>query len=282
MQPTFPEGGFVVGILTIAGSDSGGGAGIQADIKAISANGGYAMSVVTAVTAQNTRAVLAAFDLPTEIVRAQLEAVFDDFEIAAVKTGMLSSAAIVETVADALRRFDAKNLVVDPVMISKSGYPLLRGDAIEAVRARLLPLADVVTPNVHEAQLLSGRTIRTLADAREAAKAILDDGPRAVVLKGGHLDAEAEAVDLLYDGETYETFSSPRFETRNTHGTGCTYSAALATFLGRGLPLPKAVAEAKAYIAGAIRHAPDIGHGHGPTHHFWRFDPDIDEEVCSG
>ncbi|MDA1192575.1 MAG: bifunctional hydroxymethylpyrimidine kinase/phosphomethylpyrimidine kinase [Candidatus Poribacteria bacterium] len=256
-------------ILTIAGSDSGGGAGIQGDIKAISANGGYAMSVITAITAQNTVAVTDAFDLPTSIIRAQLDAVYDDFEVAAVKTGMLSSVEIIETVAAALERYGARNLVVDPVMISKSGYALLRDDAIDAVKTRLLPLARVVTPNAHEAELLAGITVRTLDDAREAARRIREYGCEAVVVKGGHLEDTRESVDVLFDGETFREFRAERIDTPHTHGTGCAYSAALATFLGRGDDLPTAVEKAKAYITGAIRHAPGLGRGHGPTHHFW-------------
>jgi hydroxymethylpyrimidine/phosphomethylpyrimidine kinase len=257
-------------ILTVAGSDSGGGAGIQADIKAISANGAYAMSVITAVTAQNTRAVTAAHALPIELIRAQFDAIFDDFDVAAVKTGMLASREITECVAGLLLGRDAPNVVVDPVMISKSGHHLLPPDAVDVLRTRLLPCARVVTPNAHEAALLSGIEPRTAADAREAARRIMDSGCGAVLVKGGHLDDEPRAVDVLYDGVDFEEFASDRIETTRTHGTGCTYSAALATFLGQGCDLVSAVAAAKEYITGAIVHAPQIGHGHSPTHHFWR------------
>ena len=257
-------------ILTIAGSDSGGGAGIQADIKAISANGGYAMSVVTAVTAQNTRAVTALHVLPASLIEAQLGAVFGDFDVAAVKTGMLASSEIVACVADFLGARDAPNVVVDPVMISKSGHSLLAEDAVASLRDRLLPLARVVTPNAHEAALLAGIDLRCVPDAREAARRIMDFGCAAVIVKGGHLDDEPRAVDVLYDGSRFEEFAADRVETTRTHGTGCTYSAALATFLGQGADLVTAVSQAKEYITGAIANAPDIGHGHGPTHHFWR------------
>jgi len=257
-------------ILTIAGSDSGGGAGIQADIKAISANGGYAMSVVTAVTAQNTRGVAAALDLPTSLVHAQLEAVFSDFNVAAAKTGMLSSSAIVACVADYLADA-APVLVVDPVMVSTSGHALLADEAVETLKGCLIPLACVVTPNVHEARLLSGVDVRRGADAREAARRIMDLGCGAVIVKGGHLDDDARAVDVLYDGSDFHEFGVDRIPTTRTHGTGCTYSAALATFLGQGSELVAAVAAAKEYITGAIANAADIGGGHGPTHHFWRF-----------
>ena len=257
-------------ILTVAGSDSGGGAGIQADIKAISANGGYAMSVVTAVTAQNTRGVTMAHSLPTSLIRAQFEAIFDDFDVAAVKTGMLASIDIVACVGYLLSAAAAPNVVVDPVMISKSGHPLLPADAVETLQACVLPAARIVTPNAHEAALLSGVAPRTAADAREAARRIMDFGCGAVLVKGGHLDDEPRAVDVLYDGVDFEEFASDRIDTTRTHGTGCTYSAALATFLGQGADLIAAVAAAKGYITGAIAHAPQIGHGHGPTHHFWR------------
>src|SRR3989441_6315175 len=190
-------------VLTIAGSDSGGGAGIQADIKAMSANGVFAMSVITAVTAQNTEEVTEVFELPTSIIAAQIDAVFDDFEVAAVKTGMLSSAEIVKIVAKMLRPQKVANLVVDPVMVSKSGHPLLKPDAIEAVIKQLIPLALVVTPNIHEAQQLSGVEIKTLADARQAAKIIHKIGCRNVLIKGGHLLAD-RGTDLLYDGKFFE------------------------------------------------------------------------------
>jgi len=255
-------------VLTIAGSDSGGGAGIQADIKAMSANGVFAMSVITAITAQNTEEVTEVFDLPPSIIAAQIDAVFDDFDVAAVKTGMLSSASIVETIAKMLKPQEVANLVVDPVMISKSGHSLLNPDAIEAVKKQLFPLAILVTPNVHEAQQLSGIQITSLADARRAAKVIHGFGCKHVLIKGGHLLAE-RATDLLYDGRFFNVFKGEFIDTPHTHGTGCTYASAIAAQLARGKPITDAVAAAKTYVTEAIRHGLAIGHGAGPTNHFY-------------
>jgi hydroxymethylpyrimidine/phosphomethylpyrimidine kinase len=258
-------------VLTIAGSDSGGGAGIQADIKAMSANGVFAMSVITAITAQNTEEVTEVFELPTSIIAAQIDAVFDDFEVAAVKTGMLSSTAIVDIVARMLKPQNVTNLVVDPVMISKSGHPLLKPDAIEAVKQRLFPLALVVTPNVHEAQQLSGIEIKNLADARRAAKVIHGFGCKHVLIKGGHLLAE-RATDLLYDGRFFNVFKGAYIDTPHTHGTGCTFASAIAAHLARGKSVSDAVQTAKTYLTEAIRHSLAIGHGQGPTNHFYFLD----------
>jgi hydroxymethylpyrimidine/phosphomethylpyrimidine kinase len=255
-------------VLTIAGSDSGGGAGIQADIKALSANGVFAMSAITAITAQNTEEVTEVFELPLSIIAAQIDAIFDDFEVAAVKTGMLSSTAIVEMVAARLKSQHVAHLVVDPVMISKSGYPLLQPEAVEAVKTRLFPLALIVTPNVQEAQHLSGIEITSLADARRAAKAIHGLGCKHVVIKGGHLLSE-RATDLLYDGRFFNVLKGEYIDTKHTHGTGCTFASALTAHLARGRPVLDAVQAAKAYVTEAIRHSLAIGHGHGPTDHFY-------------
>jgi hydroxymethylpyrimidine/phosphomethylpyrimidine kinase len=255
-------------VLTIAGSDSGGGAGIQADIKAMSANGVFAMSVITAITAQNTEEVTDVFELPPSVIAAQIDAVFDDFEVAAVKTGMLSSSAIVETVARMLKPQEVVNLVVDPVMIAKSGHSLLKPDAIEAVKKQLFPLALVVTPNVHEAQQLSGIKITSLAEARRAAKVIHGFGCKYVLIKGGHLLAE-RATDLLYDGRFFNVFKGEFIETPHTHGTGCTFASAMAAHLARGRSVVDAVQAAKTYVTEAIRHSLAIGHGSGPTNHFY-------------
>lgn len=259
-------------ILTIAGSDSGGGAGIQADVKAIAANGGYAVTALTSVTAQNTLGVFRADDLSPDAVRAQLDAIFADFPVAAAKTGMLPSSEVVACVVEVFHRVLCPPLVVDPVIAAKSGYRLSRDDAVEAMKRLLFPLATVVTPNVEEAALLTGRRIVTIDDARDVALALVDAGCRAVVVKGGHLPLET-ATDLLYDGTTFHLFSGERLSTRSTHGTGCTFSAALATFLGRGFALSDAVAEAKAYVREAIRHGLPLGRGNGPTNHFWRWFP---------
>jgi hydroxymethylpyrimidine/phosphomethylpyrimidine kinase len=255
-------------VLTIAGSDSGGGAGIQADIKAMSANGVFAMSVITAITAQNTEEVTEVFELPPTVIAAQIDAVFDDFDVAAVKTGMLSSASIVETVAKMLTPQQIGNLVVDPVMISKSGHSLLKPDAMEAVKKQLLPLSLLVTPNVHEAQQLSGIEITSLADARRAAKVIHGFGCKHVLIKGGHLLAE-RATDLLYDGRFFNVFKGEFIETPHTHGTGCTYASAIAAHLARGKTITDAIQAAKSYVTEAIRHSLAIGHGSGPTNHFY-------------
>ncbi len=255
-------------VLTIAGSDSGGGAGIQADLKALSANGVYGLSVITSITAQNTRGVTAVHDLPLSIVEAQLDALFDDFEIAAVKTGMLSSAPIVDAVSRALARHRAANLVVDPVMVAKSGHPLLRQDAVDHLKASLIPQALLVTPNIPEAEQLAGMTIATLADARQAAKLIHKMGCRHVLIKGGHALTE-RATDLLYDGKFFNIYKGEYIDTPHTHGTGCTYASAIAAQLARGKALPDAVQAAKTYVTEAIRHSLAIGRGKGPTDHFY-------------
>jgi hydroxymethylpyrimidine/phosphomethylpyrimidine kinase len=245
-------------VLTIAGSDSGGGAGIQADIKAMSANGVFAMSAITAITAQNTEEVTDVLELPISIIAAQIDAVFDDFDVAAVKTGMLSSTAIVEVVAKLLKPQNVTNLVVDPVMISKTGHALLK----------LFPLALLVTPNLHEAQQLSGIEIKTLADARRAAKVIHKFGCKYVLIKGGHLPAE-RAIDLLYDGNFFNVFRGEFIDTPHTHGTGCTFASAIAAHLARGKSVNDAVQTAKIYLTEALRHSLAIGHGTGPTNHFY-------------
>lgn len=258
-------------VLTIAGSDSGGGAGIQADIKAMSANGVFAMSVITAITAQNTEEVTDVFELPPATVAAQIDAVFDDFDVAAVKTGMLSSAAVVDVVATMLKLQNVANLVVDPVMISKSGQSLLKPDAIDTLKTRLFPLALLVTPNVHEAQQLSGIEIKSLSDARRAAKVIHGFGCKQVLIKGGHLLAE-QATDLLYDGRFFNVFKGEFIETPHTHGTGCTFASAIAAHLAQGKSVVDSIQTAKAYLTEAIRHGLAIGHGHGPTDHFYFLD----------
>lgn len=255
-------------ILTIAGSDSGGGAGIQADIKAISANGGFAMSAITSITAQNTVSVTDAFDLPIQLIEAQLDAVFSDFDVVSVKTGMLSSSMIVEAVARKLRQYKPKSIVVDPVMISKSKFPLLKAEAINSLRHSLIPLATVITPNVYEAELLAEQEIDSTDDAKSAAKSISKLGCKAVLVKGGHLDDE-QSIDVLYADSDWSYFEADRIETQNTHGTGCTYSAAIATHLGLGKELIEAIDVSKTYITNAIKHALDIGQGHGPTNHFY-------------
>ncbi len=252
--------------LTIAGSDSGGGAGIQADLKTFAALGGYGMSVLTAITAQNTMGVQAVFELPATLVAQQIDSVVTDIGVDAVKTGMLANAEIIAVVAEKARQYQWPHLVVDPVMVAKSGDPLLHPDARAALIALLFPLATVVTPNLPEARALTGLEIATTQEMEQAAQAIHAMGPRWVVVKGGHLSGDS--IDVLFDGRQFTYFRSPRIETRHTHGTGCTFASAIATGLAKGLSVPEAVQQAKDYITTALRHAPGLGQGHGPVHHF--------------
>lgn len=253
-------------ILTIAGSDSSGGAGIQADLKAIAACGGYGASVITAITAQNTRGVIRAEAVSLEMVRAQLDAVLGDLDIAAVKSGMLATAEVIGVVAEALRGMKAP-YVCDPVMVAKGGHRLLEDAAVGAVIRDLLPLAAVVTPNVHEAAALTGMPVRTLADAEAAGRALLGMGARAALVKGGHLE-EGTATDVLVTEAGARRFPAPLLPARHTHGTGCTYAAAIAAHLGQGLPLEEAVALSKELVTEAIRHGLEVGGGIGPTDPF--------------
>ena len=251
-------------VLTIAGSDSGGGAGIQADLRTFAAHGVHGTSAITAVTAQNSVAVLDWVALEPRMVVAQIDAVASDMKVAAAKTGMLATAAIVLAVAEAVERLRLPLLVVDPVMVAKSGDRLLDADAQSAYR-RLIPLATVLTPNLPETEALLGRAVRSLSDMREAARALHAMGPRAVVVKGGHL--EGDAVDVFFDGATLDELAAPRIATANTHGTGCTYSAAIAARLALGDALLDAVRGAKSYLTEAIRRSYSVGRGHGPVDH---------------
>jgi hydroxymethylpyrimidine/phosphomethylpyrimidine kinase len=255
--------------LTIAGSDSGGGAGIQADLKTFAAFGVYGSSAITAVTAQNTVGVRAIHEVPPDVVAAQIDAILEDIGADAAKTGMLSSAAIIEVVADRLRAHALTALVVDPVMVAKSGDSLLRPDAVQALRDLLLPMAAVVTPNAPEASVLSGLEVRDAKSAREAARRIHALGPAIVIVKGGHLDGDL-SDDLLFDGWSFEVLSGRRIDTPHTHGTGCTFSAAITACLARGMEPIAAAREARAFLQGAIEHAEPLGAGHGPVNHFWR------------
>lgn len=259
-------------VLTIAGSDSGGGAGIQADLKSFHANGAYGLSVITAVTAQNTTEVRASFELPVDLIESQIDAIFDDFDVSAVKTGMLSSRPVVNAVAEKLAEHGAPNLVVDPVMISSSGVELLEPEAVVSVKERLLPLAALVTPNLREAQTLAGIPVETVDSAKKAARIILESGCGAVLVTGGHLNDSLSAVDVLYDGSGETVFSGARLPARDPHGTGCTLSAAIAANLARGQRLASAINNAKSYVAEAIRHGLSIGRGPGPAHHFFLLD----------
>ena len=254
--------------LTIAGSDSGAGAGIQADLKTFAAYGVYGVCAVTAITAQNTQGVSAVEAVSAEVVRAQIQAVMADFAVRAAKTGMLATADLVRVVAAAVRDLQVPNLVVDPVMVAKSGDSLLAADAVQSIRTTLLPLAAVVTPNIPEAEALTGMAIRSDADVDEAARRITALGPAAVVVKGGHADGP-DIVDVLFDGVTVRRFQQPRIPGSATHGTGCTFAAAVAAHLAHGRSLADAVPVAQRYIAGAIAGAPGLGQGHGPMDHFW-------------
>jgi hydroxymethylpyrimidine/phosphomethylpyrimidine kinase len=255
--------------LTIAGSDSGGGAGIQADLKTFEAFGIFGTSAITAITAQNTLGVTAIHDVPIEIVGAQIEAIASDLAPDAVKTGMLASVAIVETVAAAIEALDLPNLVVDPVMVAKSGHRLLADSAVLALTRELLPRALVVTPNVPEAEALAGIAIHTIHDMEAAARRIRALGPRWVVMKGGHLEGET-IVNLVFDGRACDRLEVPRVPGPNTHGTGCTFASAIAAGLALGRDVRSAVREAQTFVAEAMRHGPELGRGHRPLNHHWR------------
>lgn len=254
-------------VLTIAGSDSCGGAGIQADLKTFSAHGAYGMSVITAVTAQNTQGVFAVQDISIDVIAKQIEAIFEDIKVDGVKIGMVSQAQTIEVIADRLRHYAPQTIVVDPVMVSKSGYHLLNPEAEATLIKELLPLAKVVTPNIPEAEVMTKMPIGNLNQMEQAAKAIYQMGAKNVLLKGGHL--EGDSTDILFNGHEYRYFSSSRIDTKNTHGTGCTLSSAITANLALGYSLGEAVARAKEYITVAIKHSLSIGKGVGPTHHFY-------------
>jgi hydroxymethylpyrimidine/phosphomethylpyrimidine kinase len=256
--------------VTIAGSDSGGGAGIQADLKTFSAVGVYGASVITALTAQNTQGVTAIHNVPPAFITAQIDAVFSDLNVNAVKIGMLSVPAAIEAVAAGLTRWRQTLIVLDPVMVATSGDRLLAPAAIDALKRELFPRALVVTPNLPEAAALTGTPLaQTESDMRAQAEQLLALGPHAVLIKGGH-GTSAEALDLLVTRDAVARLTAPRIETKNTHGTGCTLSSAIAAGLAKGHRLDAAVADAKAYVTTAIAAADDlsVGHGHGPVHHF--------------
>ncbi len=256
-------------VLTIAGSDSGGGAGIQADLKTFAAHSVYGVSAVTAITAQNTIGITAVHAVPADVVVAQIEAVVSDIGVDAAKTGMLLNASIVEAVAATVQKLKIPFLVVDPVMVAKSGDRLLEDDAVRAIKTELLRHAYVVTPNIPEAEVLAGIEITTTHEAREAARRIHKFRSTAVIVKGGHL-AGPDIVDILYDGREFFEFSGPRLDSSNTHGTGCTFGAAVAASLANGHPLEEATRLSKNYVEQAIRHGHQLGHGHGPVDHFYR------------
>ncbi len=260
-------------VLIVAGSDSGGGAGIQADIKAVTALRAFAMTAVTALTAQNTLGVHGVVGVDPAFIRQQMAVVLDDLGADAIKTGMLHSVPVIEAVCDEIAARAARiALVADPVMVAKGGHPLLQPDAVGTLKARLLPLATVITPNLPEAEVLVGRPIRDLADMRDAAAALRALGVPAVLLKGGHLDGDT-VTDLLVTADGVEEFADPRIATRHTHGTGCTLASAVAAGLAQGMALREAVVRARAYVRAAIAAAPGYGAGHGPLDHAVTFDP---------
>lgn len=259
----------MVRALTIAGSDSGGGAGIQADLKTFAALGVFGMSALTAITAQNTQGVTGVHELPPEFVGLQIDAVLGDLGADAVKLGMLSSAPIIEVVSHKIRYYNVAKLVVDPVMMAKGGDPLLRADARDTLIRQIVPLAHVITPNLPEAETLVGFPVQTLADMERAARVIHNHGARFVVVKGGHLNA-TESIDVLFDGQQFSQFRAERVQTRNNHGTGCTFASAITAGLAKGLTVPTAVAEAKTYLTQVLRASTSLrlGHGpHGPMNH---------------
>ncbi|SEF41495.1 hydroxymethylpyrimidine/phosphomethylpyrimidine kinase [Caloramator fervidus] len=256
--------------LTIAGSDSSAGAGIQADLKTFAAHFVYGVSVITSVTAQNTKGVIAAFDLPKDFVKLQLEAIFTDIDIDAVKIGMLSSKEIIEVVSCRLKYFKARNIVLDPVVFSKNGFKLLKDEAIKTLYDELIPLCKVITPNIPEASLLAEMEIKSIDDIKLACKKILSFGCESVLIKGGHFDSD-DVVDILFDGKDFYYFKGKRINTKNTHGTGCTLSSAIAANLALGYDVPYAVEKSKEYIQGAIENSLNIGLGFGPLDHFYLF-----------
>ena len=261
-------------VLTIAGSDSGGGAGIQADLKTFAANGCYGMSVITALTAQNTRGVTAIHALPPSFAVEQLTAVFSDIGTDAIKIGMLYSAELIEAVAETLNNFRPRNIVLDPVMVAQSGDKLLQDEAIQAIKEHLMPVADVVTPNLPEAEVLLGQKIETFQDVQRAARDLSRIGGRSILIKGGHM-AESTSTDLLYltEEDRFCSLEADRIDSQNNHGTGCTLSSAIAAHMARGSDIEAAVNKAKTFIHNAIQAgaAYKIGHGHGPVHHFFEF-----------
>ena len=256
-------------VLTIAGSDCSGGAGIQADIKTFSAHGVYGMSVIVSVVAENTSRVLDILDMTPDIVTKQIDAVFEDIEVDAVKIGMLSHPVLMEAVAGRLRQYRPGNIVIDPVMYAKNGCPLMDPSSIDTFISTVIPLGHLLTPNIPEAEKIAGMTISCERDMEDAAAIIRQMGCRCVVVKGGH--SLGEAVDILFDGSTYHRFEARRIHTKNTHGTGCTFSSAIAANLALGFDMREAVRRAKQYVTAAIEHSVPIGGGHGPIHHFYRF-----------
>jgi hydroxymethylpyrimidine/phosphomethylpyrimidine kinase len=257
-------------VLSIAGSDCSGGAGIQADLKTFSAHGVFGMSVIVSVVAENTSRVIDIQNVTPDMIEKQIDAVFEDIEVDSVKVGMLSTPACMKAVAGKLRQYKPKNVVIDPVMYAKNGSPLMDPNATDVLVATIIPLADILTPNIPEAEKITGMTIENIAKMEAAARNIHSMGCQNVLVKGGHaVDNTDVALDVLFDGEKFYSFEAPRIDTNNTHGTGCTYSSAIASNLALGLDIKSAVSAAKEYVTTAIHHAPSVGKGHGPIHHFY-------------
>ncbi len=254
-------------VLSIAGSDCSGGAGIQADLKTFSAHGVFGMSVIVSVVAENTSRVIEIQDVRPDMIQKQIDAVFEDIEVDAVKIGMLSGPECMTAVAEKLKEYKPSNVVIDPVMYAKNGCPLMDPKSIGTLIDAVVPFADVLTPNIPEAEKIAGIDIKNSEDMKKAARVIHNMGCRNVLVKGGH--SEGDALDIIFDGAEFSYFSVPRIDTKNTHGTGCTYSSAIASNLALGMPILKAVEKAKAYVTTAIAHALNIGKGNGPTHHFY-------------
>jgi len=256
-------------LLTIAGSDCSGGAGIQADMKTFSANETYAMSVITSVVAENTCGVISIHNVPVEIVKDQIDAIFSDIEVDGVKVGMLSDANLMKAVAEKLRQYTPKIVVVDPVMIAKGGCALMQEDALETLKKEIIPCSYLLTPNIPEAETLIEKKISTMEDMKLACKEIHKMGAQNVLVKGGHF--EGDPIDVLFDGKQFFTFEGKRIDSKNTHGTGCTLSSAITAQLAHGKTVEQAVAMGKDYVTNAIKNTVPIGHGHGPTHHFYKW-----------
>ncbi|MBT9175570.1 MAG: Hydroxymethylpyrimidine/phosphomethylpyrimidine kinase [candidate division WS2 bacterium] len=268
--------------LTIAGSDSGGGAGIQADLKTFSALGVFGMSVITALTAQNTLGVQGIYDISPEFIGQQIDSIFQDMGTDAIKTGMLSNSSTIRMVAQKMREYKVNKLVVDPVMVAKGGDRLLRAEAEDTLREALLPLCLVVTPNIPEAEVISGISIHSLMEMKKAARIIHQKGPKNVVIKGGHLEGD-QSIDLLYDGQNFLELSAPRVNTTNTHGTGCTFASAITAHLAKGLSIPEAVENAKEYLTTILKLSSDlqIGRGVGPLNHLAPFLPRTENKMIN-
>lgn len=255
-------------VLTIAGSDCSGGAGIQADLKTFSAHGVYGMSVIVSVVAENTSRVIDIEDISPNMIKKQIDAVFEDIEVDAVKIGMLSGTECMQAVSQKLKEYKPANVVIDPVMIAKGGHVLMQENALDFFISQLIPLADMLTPNIPEAETITGMNITTVEDMKKCAKLIYSMGAKSVLVKGGHLESDAE--DILFDGKSFYCYTTKRINTKNTHGTGCTFSSAIASNLALGMDFCTAVGKAKEYVTMAIQHSLDIGKGHGPTNHFYQ------------